>query len=210
MRPTILILFSCLQFATSQSSDLESFLYQVGDLISAISTSQSDDYYHYDEDYQSDENYQSDGYYQSDKFYQSDQSSSCITSSGPAAGQPCVFPFTHNGITYNQCAYWTHGGIHEGKRWCSTNTDRNGKHINGKGFYGFCPDTPGCGFTEQPAAEGSPPETVSSVARIGISSSCVTCKRLQQCPPKKPCKSRRGGCNKPYCSRRGKCWCPRN
>jgi len=65
----------------------------------------------------------------------------CKTSGGPAAGQPCVFPFTFQGVTHNTCTDWIFGEQPQGTRWCSTKTDSNGKHIGGKGFYGFCPDT---------------------------------------------------------------------
>merc|ERR1711862_261155 len=37
-------------------------------------------------------------------------STSCLTSSGPAVGQTCVFPFTWNGVTHNTCADWIYGG----------------------------------------------------------------------------------------------------
>ena len=37
-------------------------------------------------------------------------STSCVTTSGPAVGQTCVFPFTWNGVTHNTCADWIYGG----------------------------------------------------------------------------------------------------
>merc|ERR1711862_802111 len=72
-------------------------------------------------------------------------STSCVTTSGPAVGQTCVFPFTWNGVTHNTCADWIYGGQPAGTRWCSTQTDSAGNHVNGQGFYGFCPNT--CAFT---------------------------------------------------------------
>ena len=49
----------------------------------------------------------------------------------------CVFPFTHNNITYNGCPT---DPDDETKRWCSTKTDENGVHV--KESWGYC--TKGC------------------------------------------------------------------
>merc|ERR1711933_404219 len=68
-------------------------------------------------------------------------SSSCVVSSGPAAGQTCVFPFTFNGVTHNSCADWIYGGQPAGTTWCSTKVDASGVHVNGQGHYGFCPSS---------------------------------------------------------------------
>merc|ERR1712038_2118447 len=46
--------------------------------------------------------------------------SGCVTSSGPAAGKQCIFPFKFQGVTYNGCADWVYGGEHHGSTWCST------------------------------------------------------------------------------------------
>jgi len=62
-----------------------------------------------------------------------------VTSSGPAAGQACVFPFTFSGVTYNSCADWIYGGQAAGTTWCSTKVDSSGVHVNNEGNYGFCP-----------------------------------------------------------------------
>merc|ERR1712183_308276 len=68
-------------------------------------------------------------------------SSSCVVSSGPATGQTCVFPFTYNGVTHSSCADWIYGGEPAGTTWCSTQVDSAGLHVNGQGFYGFCPSS---------------------------------------------------------------------
>ena len=68
-------------------------------------------------------------------------SSSCTTVSGPDAYQPCVFPFKYQGLEYSSCGEWVWGGGNNGKLWCSTKTDYNNNHINGQGYYGFCPST---------------------------------------------------------------------
>merc|ERR1712141_82946 len=67
--------------------------------------------------------------------------SSCVVSSGPASGQSCVFPFTFNGVTHSSCADWIYGGQPAGTTWCSTQVDSAGLHVNGQGFYGFCPSS---------------------------------------------------------------------
>ena len=28
----------------------------------------------------------------------------CVATAGPAAGQPCIFPFVYNGVRYEGCA----------------------------------------------------------------------------------------------------------
>jgi len=63
---------------------------------------------------------------------------SCTAVSGPAKGRECVFPFSWGGQTYQACTPWTYGGEDQGKEWCSTKTDDQGGHVNGKGYYGFC------------------------------------------------------------------------
>jgi len=70
------------------------------------------------------------------------QPGTCISSSGSAAGQQCIFPFKYNGVQYNGCA-----PLHSENRlldfWCSTKTDVNGFHITGPfedpgKYVGFC------------------------------------------------------------------------
>jgi len=65
--------------------------------------------------------------------------SQCVTVSGPAAGQSCVFPFKFQGVTYNGCADWEYGGENTGKTWCSTSTDLSGEHRDGGGHWALCP-----------------------------------------------------------------------
>jgi len=79
-------------------------------------------------------------------------SGTCTTSSGPAAGQACVFPFTFSGVTYNSCAEWIYGGQPSGTTWCSTKVDSNGVHVNNEGNYGFCPTDSACTTSVAPKA----------------------------------------------------------
>jgi len=92
----------------------------------------------------------------------------CTTVAGPQSAATCVFPFTYNGVTHYECAYWPWGGRRqEGTHWCSTKTDRNDNHVNGQGNYGFCDcsvDQCGCfqipnddvQYSDAPVARGSP------------------------------------------------------
>ena len=49
---------------------------------------------------------------------------------------PCVFPFTNLGRTYTSC---TNDTDDNGKFWCSTKVDNEGKHT--KGNWGYCDRT---------------------------------------------------------------------
>jgi len=59
----------------------------------------------------------------------------CRTKSGPSPNQPCIFPFTWNGKTYNGCPIDPEDSS---ERWCSTKVDSNGNHITGQGNWGHC------------------------------------------------------------------------
>merc|ERR1712038_1162922 len=76
----------------------------------------------------------------------SETASSCVTVSGPTAGQLCVFPFRYSGRVYTECADWVFGG--QRGPWCSTRVNSFGMHV--KGQYGFCADT--C-FGKEPEIE---------------------------------------------------------
>merc|ERR1712106_1050182 len=75
--------------------------------------------------------------------------SSCVASSGPAAGKPCIFPFIYNGVQYQGCTQLISGlaSVYSSPTyWCSTKVDVNGFHVRGpwddKGRHvGFCNDT---------------------------------------------------------------------
>ena len=53
----------------------------------------------------------------------SEATTSCVTVSGPMAGQPCVFPFRYSGRVYTECAEWVFGG--QRGPWCSTRSFNN-------------------------------------------------------------------------------------
>merc|ERR1712055_480034 len=57
----------------------------------------------------------------------------CVTDGGQLSGQKCVFPFIYRDTEYHSC---TKRDI--GKPWCSTRTDRRGRHM--LGFWGYCPN----------------------------------------------------------------------
>ena len=72
-----------------------------------------------------------------------DEAGPCITVGGNKAGQPCVFPFTNNGVTYSGC---TTDDDPDSKLWCSVATDDAGNHL--KGSWGHCPRE-GCPLDQQ-------------------------------------------------------------
>merc|ERR1711892_541620 len=60
--------------------------------------------------------------------------SSCVASSGPAAGKPCIFPFIYNGVQYQGCTQLISGlaSVYSSPTfWCSTKVDVNGFHVRG-------------------------------------------------------------------------------
>merc|ERR1711988_175975 len=59
----------------------------------------------------------------------------CLTISGPDTGKQCVFPFIHQGNTYQTCTAFSHDQL-----WCSTEVDDSGAYIQDK--WGNCGD--GC------------------------------------------------------------------
>jgi len=60
---------------------------------------------------------------------------------GPKAGNKCTFPFTFKKVRYTSC---TAVDDPDGRVWCSTQTDANGKHKSGTWAYCSlgCPGTP--------------------------------------------------------------------
>merc|ERR1711970_730863 len=80
---------------------------------------------------------------------QGSSSPSCVASSGPAAGKPCIFPFIYNGVQYKGCTQLINGLASVYSKptfWCSTKVDVNGYHVRGpwndKGKnVGFCDDS---------------------------------------------------------------------
>ena len=74
-----------------------------------------------------------------------DPFANCKTTGGPAGvGVPCKIPFIwrkNPDFPYQQ--YW--GCIKDNENptetWCSTEVDTDGRHVTGKGAYGFCSDS---------------------------------------------------------------------
>ena len=66
----------------------------------------------------------------------------CKTTGGPAGvGVPCKIPFIwRQNPDFPYQKYW--GCVDDienpGKTWCSTEVDTDGRHVTGKGAYGFC------------------------------------------------------------------------
>uniref|UniRef100_A0A6I8PWC3 Matrix metalloproteinase-9 n=1 Tax=Xenopus tropicalis TaxID=8364 RepID=A0A6I8PWC3_XENTR len=70
--------------------------------------------------------------YDQDKKYGFCPSELLYTYGGNSEGQPCVFPFIFDGVSYNGC---TKEGRQDGYRWCSTTADYDQDQK-----YGFCPN----------------------------------------------------------------------
>lgn len=58
---------------------------------------------------------------------------------GPNPNRKCVFPFKYGGKTYSSCTDISDPG----KFWCSTKTDKNGRHVTKRKQWGYC--HPSCG-----------------------------------------------------------------
>ena len=56
----------------------------------------------------------------------------CETNGGDDANQQCVFPFSYEGVTYEDCTSVGNNGTD----WCSTEVDENGEYVSGK--WGNC------------------------------------------------------------------------
>ena len=63
------------------------------------------------------------------------ENTQCFTISGPNPGKPCIFPFKHNGKTFNGCNI---DPDDRSKTWCSTKVDSLNFHVTGKGEFGHC------------------------------------------------------------------------
>jgi len=59
--------------------------------------------------------------------------SKCLTTTGAAPNKPCIFPFIHEGVEYNECISYEHG-----EHWCSTKVNETGHHLTGNYFWGNC------------------------------------------------------------------------
>ena len=81
----------------------------------------------------------------------SNASDSCVVTNekGPQKNKPCVFPFLHQGVLYNECGCilrinktYTEACRNKNhpraRFWCSTKVDEKGQHISGAKNYGFC------------------------------------------------------------------------
>ena len=63
----------------------------------------------------------------------------CTTIGGPGAGQPCQFPFIYAEVTRGGCITEADP---EGRAWCSTKVDTEGRHVAGGEHWAHC--HPGC------------------------------------------------------------------
>jgi len=131
----------------------------------------------------------------------------CTTVGGPSPNLPCIFPFKHNGVTYNSCTTATLG-----KSWCSTETYTDGRHKQGQGKYGLCSST--C-----PGAQGVTGQCVPGTTWYRDCNTC-SCNSIGQttCKPTPSCKitsctpgyTWRQDCNTCTCSSTGKPLCTNN
>ena len=78
---------------------------------------------------------------------------------------------------------------------------------------GYKPCESVCGRTGPRVSGGIKSERLSPTAKFSSHlrkpSLCPNCEVIKQCPPHLPCKLD-GECTRPYCNRRGRCWCVRS
>ena len=58
----------------------------------------------------------------------------CKTNGGANPNTQCIFPFKYKGKRYNTCTLKDADNV----AWCSTQVDKFGNHIRGKGKWGNC------------------------------------------------------------------------
>merc|ERR1712226_1512868 len=58
-----------------------------------------------------------------------------VMESGSKTMKECKFPFIFKGQTFESCTDYKDP---DGKLWCSTLLDAEGKHVGGKGYWGYC------------------------------------------------------------------------
>ena len=51
--------------------------------------------------------------------------SKCLTTTGAAPNKPCIFPFIHEGVEYNECISYEHG-----EHWCSSKVNETGSKLD--------------------------------------------------------------------------------
>ncbi len=62
--------------------------------------------------------------------------------------KPCIFPFTYEGVTYNNC---TVANDPDNMPWCSTKVDEDGNHVKAGRYWGHCdPDCNEISAKEKP------------------------------------------------------------
>ena len=72
-----------------------------------------------------------------------------FTVGGANPNKPCAFPFKFKGQQYRTCTDYSDP---DGKFWCSTKVDRNGKHVGKAGEWGYCAE--GCTESTVDSVEG--------------------------------------------------------
>ena len=48
-----------------------------------------------------------------------------MTTTGAAPDKPCIFPFIHEDVEYNECISYEHG-----EHWCSTKVNETGNKLD--------------------------------------------------------------------------------
>ena len=105
--------------------------------------------------------------------------------------------------------------IEEGCSFNGNTTSVNMVYCNRDGFCDSCQqsrhkcnNSRSLGSCPPRTSRGSKPIYVSPTSKVGVKPSCRYCDVIKQCRPDRPCVLH-GQCSQPFCTRRGRCWCPR-